>query len=92
MSSYKNPPASNSKLKPYDWYAEKLKAWCIATDLAKEKQGKAIALSLPENDPSGVRDKVFNEITWGNLNNEGVNTLINYFNWLFLKDELSEVY
>ena len=93
MSLYKNPPEFNSKLKPYDQYVEELRAWCIVTDLAKEKQGIAIALSLPENDPSGVRDEVFNEITLANLNNEeGVNTLINYFNRLFLKDELSELY
>ena len=40
-----------------------------------------------------MRDKVFNEIKSANLNNEGdVSTLINYFNRLFLKDELSEVY
>ena len=80
-------------MKPYDQYVEELRAWCIVTDLAKEKQGVAIALSLPENDPSGVHDEVFNEITLANLNNEeGVNTLINYFNRLFLKDELSELY
>ena len=93
MSSYKNPPEFNSKLKPYDRYVEELRAWCIVTDLAKEKHGVAIALSLPENGPSGVRDKVFNEIKSANLNNEGgVSTLINYFNRLFLKYELSEVY
>ena len=52
----------NSKLKSYDQYVEELRAWCIVTDLAKEKQGVAIALSLAESDPSGVLDKVFNEI------------------------------
>ena len=46
-----------------------------------------------KNDPGGVGDKVFNEITLVSLNNEGgVNKLINYFNRLFLNDELSEVY
>ena len=82
----------NSKLKSYDQYVEELRAWCIVTDLAKEKQGVAIALSLAESDPSGVLDKVFNEIALANLNNGGANTLINYFNRLFLKEELSEVY
>ena len=75
MSSYKNPQEFNIKLKPYDQYVEELRAWCIVTDLAKEKEGVAIAVSLPENEPSGVRDKVFNEITLTNLNNEeGINT------------------
>ena len=45
-----------------------------------------------KNDPGGVGDKVFNEITLVSLNNEGVNKLVNYFNRLFLNDELSEVY
>ena len=46
-----------------------------------------------KNDPGGAGDKVFNEITLVSLNNEGgVNKLINYFNRLFLNDELSEVY
>ena len=46
MSSYKNPLEFNSKLKPYDRYVEELRAWCIVTDLAKEKHGVAVALSL----------------------------------------------
>ena len=79
-------------MKSYDQYVEELRAWCIVTDLAKEKQGVAIALSLAESDPSGVLDKVFNEIALANLNNGGANTLINYFNRSFLKEELSEVY
>ena len=65
----------NSKLKLFDQYVEELRAWCIVTDLAKEKQGVAIALSFTESNPSGVRDKVFNEITLASLNNGGVNTL-----------------
>ena len=92
MSSDKNLAEFNSKLKPFDQYVEELRAWCIVTDLAKEKKGVAIALSFAESNPSGVRDKVFNEITLASLNNGGVNTLINYFNRLFLKEELSEVY
>ena len=30
----------------------------------KQKQGVAIALSLPESDAIGIRDKLFNEITF----------------------------
>ena len=59
----------------------------------KEKQGIAIALSLPEKDPTGVREKVFNEITLDKLNKtDGVETLMTYLDSLFKKDELSEVY
>ena len=65
----------------------------MLTDLEKEKQGIAIALSLPENDPSGVRDKVFNEVTLDKLNKtDGVETLMTCLDSLFKKGELSEVY
>ena len=57
------------------------------------KQGLAVALSLPENDPSGVRDKVYNEIKSQDLNKDtGVQLLIKYLDSLFERDELSEVY
>ena len=91
--SYKNPPVFNSTTKPYDRHIEELKAWCIVTDLYKAKQGLAVALSLPENDASGVRDKVFNDIKLQYLNKDtGVELLIKYLDSLFKRDELSEVY
>ena len=93
MSGYKSPPVFNSKEKPYDRYVEELKAWCFVTELDKKKQGVAVALSLPENDPSGIRDKVFNELKLENLSqDDGIDTLIKYLDKLFKRDELSEVY
>lgn len=93
MSGFKNPPVLNSISKPYQRYKEELKAWCIITDVAEPKQGVAIALSLPEDDPSGIRDKVFNEVTLENLNkDDGVDTLIKYFDSQFQKDALCKVY
>ena len=93
MSSFKNPPLFDSVNKPYDRYVDEIRAWAFITDLEKEKQGIAIALSFPENDPSGIRDKVFNEIAVTTLKEEnGVETLITYLNTLFSKDELCEVY
>ena len=83
----------DSDLKPYERYIEELKAWCLVTDLPQQKQGVAIALSLPESDASGIRDKEFNEITLTNLSAEnGADKLIEYMDKLFEKDELSEVY
>ena len=93
LRNYKNPPEFNSKVKPYDRYIEELKAWSVVTELDKEKQGLAIAFSLLEHDPSNLREKVFNEVTLNNLNNEnGVKTLIEYLNSWFLRDELTVVY
>ena len=92
MAGYKNPPVF-SKEKPYDRYVDEIRAWCIVTELDKKKQGVAIALSFPESDPSGVRDKVFNELKLETINaDDGVEKLIEYLDKLFKKDELSEVY
>ena len=92
MRSYKDPPVFSIH-KPYDRYVVELEAWCITTSEPKNKQAVSIALSLPEGDPSGVRDKVFNEVTLAALNkDDGVTTLITYLDKLFKKDELSEVY
>ena len=67
--------------------------WCVVTDLEKDEQGIVIALSLPENDLSGVRGKGFNEVTSDKLNKaDGVDTLLTYLDSLFKKDELNEVY
>ena len=92
MAGYKNPPVF-SKEKPYDRYVDEIRAWCIVTELDKKKQGVAIALSFPESDPSGVRDKVFNELKLETITaDDGVEKLIEYLDKLFTKDELSEVH
>ena len=93
MSEYKNPPKFNSETKPYDRYVEELRAWSIITPLDRNQRGLAVALSFPENDPSGIRDKVFNEIQIANLNMDaGLDTLITYMDSLFKKQEISDVY
>ena len=66
MSLYKNTPEFSSQ-KPYDQYVEELKAWCIITDLTKDKQGVAVELSLPDSDSSRIRNKVFSELTLDDL-------------------------
>ena len=77
MNNYKNLPVFNSNLKPYEWYIEELKAWCLVTDLPKQKQGVAINLSLSESEASGIWDRVFNEITLANFSAEnGADKLI----------------
>ena len=54
------------------------------TDLNKAQQGLAVTLSLPEHDPSEVRDKIINEIKLQDLNKDtGVELLIKYLDSLF---------
>ena len=93
MSKYKNPPVFNSASKPYNRNIEELNAWCVITDVVEEKKAVAVALSFPEDDPSGVRDKIFNELKLKELNRaDGMTKLKTYLIKLFQKDELTEVY
>ena len=92
-SAYKTPPSFDSVHKPYNRWVEEIKAWRELTDLDKKKQGIAIALTLPEQDESGIRDKVFSDVKLEDLKkDDGVETLINFMDKLFKKDELSEAY
>ena len=53
----------------------------------------AVAISLPENDGSGIRDKVFSVMTIDDLKVADGNTkLITYMDQIFKKDELSDAY
>ena len=42
-------------------------AWREITDPAKNKQGIAVALSLPEDDEHQIKDKVFDQISIDDL-------------------------
>ena len=91
MADYKKPPAFGDK--PYERYIEEQKAWAFVTELAKEKQGLAVALSFPESDESQIRDKVFSEVKMDDLKKaDGIDTLIIFMDNLFKRDELTEVY
>ena len=91
MANYKKKTAFEDK--PYERYIEELKALTFATDLAKEKQGLAVALSFPESDESQIRDKVFSEVKMDDLKKaDGIDILINFMDNLFKTDELTEVY
>ena len=64
----------------------------MVTDSNIAKQGLTVELSLPENDPSGVRDKLFNELKLQDLNTDtGVKLLSKYLNSLLKQDELGTV-
>ena len=56
-SAYKTPSAFDIDSKPSNLWIEEVKAWVELTDLAKAKQGLALALSLPEKDCRNIRDK-----------------------------------
>ena len=75
MATRIDPPIL--RLKPYELYKQGLLAYREATELRKEKQGVAIALSLPENDKNQIREKVFEHITIEDLKKEdGLDALV----------------
>ena len=64
-----NPPAFN-KAKSYERYKQELLAWKEVTDLSSRKQAIVVALSLPEEDETQIRDKVFDQLPLEELKKE----------------------
>ena len=90
MSTRINPPTF-LKSKNYERYRQELIAWREITDLSKEKQGIAIALSLPEEDETQIRQKVFDQIPIDDLKSiDGLTVLINFFDEHLAKDDLTD--
>ncbi|CAC5412223.1 unnamed protein product [Mytilus coruscus] len=91
MSTKINPPNYNAKLKSYELYKQELLAWKEITDLDKKKQGVVIALSLPEDDESKIREKVFDQISLDDLKKDtGLTTLITFMDKHLAKDDLAD--
>lgn len=79
------------KAQHYERYRLELEAWREITDLEKKKQGIAIALTLPEDDETGIRDKVFDELKLEDLKKDnGFETLLAFLDGKLLKDDLSD--
>ena len=93
MTKLNIPIPKFSSEKPYERYKAELDAWAAATDAEKKKHGILVALSLPEEDVSQIRDKVFNEIDLSVLKaDDGLEKLIKYLDTQFAKDDLTETY
>ena len=89
MSLKINPPSLTGK--SYERYRMKLEAWREITTLEKSKQGIAIALSFPEDDEHGIREKVFDELTIADLKTDtGLDTLITFLDAKLLKDDIAD--
>ena len=65
-------------------------AWKEITDLAKNKKGIAVALSLPEDDEHQIKDKVFDQISIDDLKGDfGLSLLIEFLDKDLAKDDLT---
>ena len=71
------------------WKLQKTQAWTVVTELSKEKQAVAVALSLPEDDKRKIKEKVFGELELDVLNSEnGMGVLFEFLDRYLLEDEL----
>ena len=90
MTTIINPP-SLEKAKTYERFKQEVLAWWEITDLAKNKQGIAVARSLPEADEHQIKDKVFDQISIDDLKgNFGLNILIAFLDKHLAKDDLAD--
>ena len=90
MAAKINPP-QYSKAKGYAHYKLELLAWKEVTDIKKEKKGIVVALSLPENDETGIRERVFDEVDLTDLKREnGLEILTTYLDKHLGKDDLAD--
>lgn len=90
MATKINPP-KYSQSKSYELYKQELLAWKEITELEKKKRGVAIALTLPEDDDSKIREKVFDQIKLEDLKKEtGLETLIEFLDKHLAKDDLAD--
>ncbi|CAC5412668.1 unnamed protein product [Mytilus coruscus] len=79
------------KSKSYELYKQELIAWSEITDLDKKKGGISVAFTLPEDDESKIREKVFDQIDLEDLKNDtGFTTLVEFLGKQLAKDDLAD--
>ena len=80
----KNPPPFSSR-QSYDSWRKQVTAWTNITSVSKAQYAMTIALSLPADDPTHIKQRVFDTC---DLNGEaGFNNLMNTLDAEFKKDE-----
>ena len=84
-SQSKNPPKFSSN-KDYQTYKRELDAWTKVTKEDKKLWGNIVALSLPEDDPSDIRRKVFAGVNTDD--EEGYTNLVKYLDEEFSRDQV----
>ena len=88
MMTLTNPPVLG-KGKSFEIYRKEILAWGELSDLPKSKQGIVVALSLPEDDNTYIRERVFDQIPLQDLKtDDGLIILLNFLDKHCGKDEL----
>ena len=62
VAAYKTPLVFSIDNKPYSICVRGMNAWKELTVFTGNKQGLAVALSLPENDVTRIRDAVLSDV------------------------------
>ena len=65
-----NPPVFNSDEKTFELWKHEVDLWGDITTCEKKMQGIAVALSLPENDPTRIRFQIMEEVKREDLKKE----------------------
>ena len=77
--------------KSYERYKQELLAWRRVTHVDKKKQGITVALSLPEEHKSKIREQVFEQLTLDVLDqNDGFDKLVDFLDKELGKDDLAD--
>ena len=86
-------PEFDSANKPYEMYVKEVKFWLKLTKVDKKEQAVLLAYNLPDNDTSGIKEKLFLELDLDELaSEEGVKKYLEYMDAIFLKDDLSKTF
>ena len=86
-----NPPSFVGNEKTYERWKIEIKAWELVTDVPQAKRGIAIALSLPDNDSSMIREQVFEELSIDDLGKEtGLKILFDFMDLKLGKEDLED--
>ena len=86
-------PTFNSETDEYETYKSEIDFWKVIGKVDKKEQALMLVYELKKDDPSGIRDKVLNEIEIKDLNcDTGVDTFIVFMDKHFKKDESVATY
>ena len=93
MGIRKDPPPFDSERKPFLRYKTEVRTWTLVTEVPEDKWALILALSLPEDDKSGIRNKVFDCLGEQRLKGkEGYQEFMKFLEKEFGEDEIYDVF
>ena len=79
-------PQFDSVNKPYEMYVKEIKFWQKLSKVDKQEQAVLLAYNLPDNDPSGIKEKLFLELELDTLSaDDGIDKFLKYMNDIFFE-------